>query len=635
MADLSGGQASRTHQWQDILDRLGVSLDDGQAVLARARANATPFLAELVASRLVSEDALYRQIAADLEIPYLEEVDPSLLLMSEDQQLAALRSHGAWQIATLQRPGRETGYLLAPVQLDLAGLRLELVRKPALAARLFLVAPSTLRRAIMARAEPALSRAARSGLFEHTPQFSARFVANAWQGVVVGILAVVLPWGLLFHTRITNEVVHVVMTLFFLSCVVLRVFAMSTAQPLRLARLERPRPHELPVYSVLVALYREAHMVPQLLAALDALEWPRARLEVKLVCERDDAATIAALRSRDLPPWIEVIEVPPGGPRTKPNALAYALPTCGGEFVVLYDAEDRPHAFQLVEAYQRFRADSAELACLQAPLVVTNGRANILARMFAFEYAGLFRGLLPWLSRGQRFLPLGGTSNHFRREALVAVGGWDPHNVTEDADLGLRLLRFGYRTQTITRPTFEEAPDSLKSWLLQRSRWLKGWLQTWLVHMRSPRALYRDVGPVSFLLAQVIFLGMIMSALVHPIFLATILYLGAGMVSAGSGGPYASTLFFFDIMNISLGYAAFIGLGGLTLLAAEKRHLWKVVLFTPVYWLMMSAAACLALFEIFVRPHHWHKTPHNRIDHAHSGDGQVNTRLRGRSDPPL
>ena len=186
--------------------------------------------------------------------------------------------------------------------------------------------------------------------------------------------------------------------------------------------------------------------------------------------------------------------MPPGPPRTKPKALNYALQLIRGDYVVLYDAEDRPHPLQLLEAWRRFETGDEWLACVQAPLQISNGTRGIIPLMFAFEYSALFRGLLPWLSGHRALLPLGGTSNHFRKNALDEIGGWDPYNVTEDADIGLRLARFGYHTGTISLPTWEDAPEALSIWLPQRTRWFKGWLQSWLVHMRSPKALLRDVG---------------------------------------------------------------------------------------------------------------------------------------------
>jgi cellulose synthase/poly-beta-1,6-N-acetylglucosamine synthase-like glycosyltransferase len=373
---------------------------------------------------------------------------------------------------------------------------------------------------------------------------------------------------------------------------------------------------DAPVFTVLVALYKEAAMVPGLLAALDRLVWPRHRLEIKLVCEADDEATLAAFRACRLPAHMEVVEVPPGQPRTKPKALSYALPMTGGDFVTLYDAEDEPHPMQLVEAWQRFRESGPDLAVVQAPLEISNRGDGMIARMFAFEYAGLFRGLLPWLSQRRLMLPLGGTSNHFRRAALDKVGGWDPFNVTEDADLGMRLARFGYRAETISCPTYEPAPKRLGVWLPQRTRWFKGWTQTWLVHMRSPVALARDLGFGSFLVAQVLFAGMLASVLLHPLLLGTFVFLLVGLVSAVPADGMDVVLLTVDTVNIACGYLSFLLLGWQTLTRTERRGFWKVVLLTLPYWAMMSCAGWRALWQLWRQPHLWEKTPHERAPSA-------------------
>jgi cellulose synthase/poly-beta-1,6-N-acetylglucosamine synthase-like glycosyltransferase len=244
----------------------------------------------------------------------------------------------------------------------------------------------------------------------------------------------------------------------------------------------------------MVALYREAAVAEQLISSLKRLDWPAVLLDIKLVCEADDHETITALNALALGPCFEIVEVPPCNPRTKPKALTYALAAARGEYLAIYDAEDRPHPQQLREAYARFQTSPAEVACLQAPLIITNAKESWISALFSLEYSGLFRGLLPMLAGSRMPLPLGGTSNHFRTETLLAVGGWDPFNVTEDADLGLRLYRLGYRADVIVRQTLEDAPTAIRVWMAQRSRWFKGWLQTWLVLMRHPRRLARQMG---------------------------------------------------------------------------------------------------------------------------------------------
>jgi cellulose synthase/poly-beta-1,6-N-acetylglucosamine synthase-like glycosyltransferase len=113
---------------------------------------------------------------------------------------------------------------------------------------------------------------------------------------------------------------------------------------------------------------------------------------------------------------------------------------------------------------------------VQARLCIDT-RTSWLARYFTAEYAGQFDVVLPKLAALGLPLPLGGSSNHFRTVTLREVGGWDPHNVTEDADLGMRLARFGYRSGVVASSTYEEAPADIGRWLGQRTRWFKGWMR--------------------------------------------------------------------------------------------------------------------------------------------------------------
>lgn len=368
----------------------------------------------------------------------------------------------------------------------------------------------------------------------------------------------------------------------------------------------------LPVYTVLVPLRDEAHMLRQIVAGLDRLAWPRERLDIKLVIDSDDTATLAAARLAAPERPYEVVVVPPGGPRTKPTALQYALSFARGAFVTVYDAEDRPHPGQLAGAYARFAAAPERLACLQAPLVIDNDGDSRIAALFAIEYATLFDGLLPALDRLDLPLPLGGTSNHFRRDALERVGGWDPWNVTEDADLGIRLTRFGYGIGTITLPTFEEAPAAIRPWLRQRTRWLKGWLQTWLVHMRHPIRLWRALGTRRMAAFNALGLGMLVSAIAHPVFLATplLLLLDPGRLW-GDGNLVVAALAGLSIFNLAAGYAAMWTLAERTLALRGRQRLSRLLVLLPLYWLLMAAACGLAVAELVRRPHHWNKTPHS------------------------
>jgi cellulose synthase/poly-beta-1,6-N-acetylglucosamine synthase-like glycosyltransferase len=600
-------------EWQSVLTRLSVPLQTAIEVAIRARADAGDFRSALLASGAVTPSDLIRAMADDLGLGLIEAVDPSKIIVSEQHSIALLRGRNGQIPVKLMDKDGGVAFLITPERLRLDAMRERIAAHPALARHLKLVDPQVLRAAVLDHARPLLARMATFGLFERFPALSARIVANAWQGSMVGAILTALPVGLFLAWDSVLAVAHVFATFFFFACVALRFAAVASIRPLKPQPPAAMPDGETPVYSILVALYRETALVPDLLAALDRLVWPRDRLEIKLVCEADDTGTLAVISALGLPPHIEVIEVPRHGPRTKPKALAYALQMSGGEFVALYDAEDDPHPMQLVEAWQRFHRSGPDLAAVQAPLEISNPQDGLIARMFAFEYAGLFRGMVPWLSDRRMMLPLGGTSNHFRRAALEKVGGWDPFNVTEDADLGMRLARFGYRTEVISCPTFESAPKCFKVWLPQRTRWFKGWSQTWLVHMRDPVHLGRELGFKSFLVAQVLFAGMLASALLHPLLLATFAFLSIELLLSRPLGPLRSVLLAFDVVNIVCGYLSFLLLGWQTLTKQERSGFWKIVLFTPLYWVLLSWAGWRALWQLWRRPHHWEKTPHEPV----------------------
>jgi glycosyltransferase XagB len=329
---------------------------------------------------------------------------------------------------------------------------------------------------------------------------------------------------------------------------------------------------------------------------------------VKLVVEADDQETQQAVAMLDLGQPFTVIIAPPTEPRTKPKALNAALPFAYGSYTVVFDAEDVPEPDQLRRALDKFAAADDRLACVQAALTIDNTADGWLARMFTAGYAGQFDAFLPGLAALGLPLPLGGSSNHFRTAALRRVGGWDPFNVTEDADLGIRLHRLGYRSAAIAAATYEEAPARFHSWLRQRARWYKGWMQTWLVHMRRPGRLVRDLRPAGAIAVQLFLACNVLAALVHPIFAAALGYsllAGAPLtaVTSFNSWPIFATTFL-------CGYASTIPLD---LIGLKRRRLlghgWVLVL-TPLYWFLLSLAAWRALIQLICDPQRWEKTEH-------------------------
>lgn len=366
---------------------------------------------------------------------------------------------------------------------------------------------------------------------------------------------------------------------------------------------------ELPLYSILVPLFREAEVLPILTDALQRLDYPASKLDIKLVLEEGDEATINAARQLALPGHFELIVVPGCAPTTKPKACNYALAFARGDFVVVYDAEDMPGPGQLREAVAAFDAQGPGLACLQAPLAYYNWRENWLTRHFALEYAAIFDLLLPALVRLGQPIPLGGTSTHFRTSILRRVGAWDPFNVTEDADLGFRLHEAGFRTGVLRTPTLEEANCVLPGWVRQRSRWLKGWMQTYLVRMRHPRRSFRELRAGGFFAFQVVIGAFLLSALVHPFFYAMAAY-GFLFVplDLSLNGPLALATINLSVLVLGFSAAILSGLAGAG--ARGLNGLALHALTMPAYWLLISFSAYRALFQLVTDPHYWEKTPH-------------------------
>lgn len=595
--------------WLPILRLLGIHGPLMGSIARRARGNGTTFKAEFLLDGLVSEERLYRALAAEAGVRFIGDIDPDLLVVRDEDCLAELKRNDLRVLARLSGVAGAATLIVAPQEGDL-GRFFQLKRQSAATRnRVCVTTPSALRAALMHRARPELTRQATNGLFEDTPRFSAKLTLSSAQAFFIGATSVAVPLLAWFNPLFAFMALHIAGIAFFLCCAAVRLLAARN----RVERQNLPvvtQAEDRPPYSVLVALYREANVVPRLLVALSRLQWPRHLLEIKLVCEADDLETLQAIKSHQLRACVEVIEVPPSLPRTKPKALRYALPLTNGEIVALYDAEDLPHPLQLEEAWQKFQQRGDGLACVQAPLDITNGNASTLAALFAFEYAALFHGLLPWLGAANRLLPLGGTSNHFRRSALDEVGAWDPHNVAEDADLGVRLARFGYSIETISLPTREQAPEDFAIWLPQRRRWFKGWAQSWLVHMRRPVDLYDQLGWRAFAVMQIMLGGMLASALLHPlIFIAAVAY--AVMLASGLAlDRWQIVLFVADVLSLGFSYGAFLYLGWRNIRDSERPRFWKLVAWTPLYWLMLSYAGWCAMLELVRTPHKWNKTPH-------------------------
>ena len=455
---------------------------------------------------------------------------------------------------------------------------------------------------------------ARDWLATQAPELSAKTGLSRRQKVFgLSVLVVLLTSGALFPIDTTIAVIAA-LTACYVAILIDRVAKTvgSLQQPDLVSVTDEEAsavPHgELPVYTVLVPLYREASVVAQLVNSLGALDYPRDRLDIKLIVEGDDSETLAALAEQHIDDF-DVVVVPAGAPRTKPKALNYGLTFARGELVTIFDAEDRPDPLQLRKAAVAFGRLPETVGCLQAKLDYWNSRQNLITRLFGIEYLQWFRLLLPGLAGGGSPVPLGGTSNHIRRLTLESLGTWDAFNVTEDADLGIRMHRAGLRCAILDSTTWEEANSDFVNWNNQRSRWYKGYLQTWLVHMRHPVLLARQIGWRGFLEFNAFVGGTPLFSLINVAFWAlTVAWFSVHPALIKELFPavvYYPALFCFVIGNMTMAYLYVIA----ARISKQPSLVWTALL-VPLYWLMMGLAAVKALWQLAVSRSLWEKTIH-------------------------
>ncbi|MEP0942668.1 MAG: glycosyltransferase family 2 protein [Rhizobiaceae bacterium] len=601
-----------------FLLKFGVSRDCLETVEQRAVELGLPPAKVLLDGGLVSQDRYFRLLAMELGLEFCETVPdgvpvlPRLPAPDEWSRMARIAAYSP-QCCNSFLNSKQADYYIAPDVHQLHGLRKLLLRSPHYAQRLKIMTHASGLNHLVRRASFELLYRAQNGLHLQHSHLSAKRVATIGQALFLLLTAQTLV--LLGYVAFEPVLMafHLPALLGYFAHAGLRF--LGWVRPINqqdVSATPRIQDAQLPVYSVLVALHDEANQVDKLVAALLRLDWPKERLEIKLICEADDLQTIAACQhvlGQKYGSILSVVVVPVGWPRTKPKALNFALPLCSGDCVVVYDAEDRPDPAQLREAFTAFAVGPTNLACLQSPLSIHNAADGWLPSMFAIDYSAHFDGFLPVLERFRLPIPLGGSSNHFKRQALVNIGAWDPYNVTEDADLGIRLSRAGCVAGTLKRPTYEEAPNTWRVWLRQRTRWFKGWYQTWLVHMRHPIQLLSELGMVKFLAFQMLSIGTALAALVYPFwvyFLATCLV----EIIDGHAPTWKHILAWVDMTAILFCFLAWGLLAAKTLPIRNLQHLRLSLLSIPVYWTLLSVAAWRAIWQLIRSPHVWEKTPH-------------------------
>lgn len=448
------------------------------------------------------------------------------------------------------------------------------------------------------------------------PGWSAQHTLSRAQRSAAIVLAVVVIASLIIAPVPTMTVLVGMATLYLVVSTIDKVYLLIVGLrggvAIRISDAEAMAipDEELPSYTVLVPAYNELDIAETLAAGVGRLDYPPEKLEILLLLEADDQSTISAAERAPVA-GVRPVLVPPSLPRTKPKACNYAMAVVdrGSEYVTIYDAEDIPEPLQLRRAAAAFARSGPHVGCLQARLGYYNERQNLLTGWFAMEYDQWFTFLLPAFRRLGCVVPLGGTSNHIRTSVWYEVGGWDSFNVTEDADLGVRLKRFGYTTELLDSVTLEEANSDPINWVRQRSRWYKGYLQTFLVHCRHPRALVRDVGLVAALRLANTTWGTVLTGIVNLLFAASLLYWIAGRPTFVAG-LFVGPIYYLSLLVFTLGNAVTLMLGLVSTRATGKSHLIVPALTAPLYWLLQSLAAVKALVQLIFRASYWEKTVH-------------------------
>lgn len=414
--------------------------------------------------------------------------------------------------------------------------------------------------------------------------------------------------------------------------------AVATNPSIRVPKrlLQKIQDDELPVYTILCPLYKEAKVIEQFVSSIQALDYPSEKLQVLILLEEDDAESIQETSRLHLPPNFQVLVIPDSRPKTKPKALNYGLQYAIGDYLVVYDAEDIPEPTQLKKAWFAFQQADSDVVCIQAKLQYYNPEHNILTRLFSIEYLLLFDLILPGLQVTHAPIPLGGTSNHFKTDILKnKLHGWDSFNVTEDADLGMRLYRYGYQTEIIDSITLEEANSSIPNWIKQRTRWIKGYIQTYFVHLRGNRGIAYDLSNPHTITFHLFMGWKTLFLFANPfLWFITLTYF---VFRAQIGGIIES---FFPPYILYMG--SFVLITGnflycyMYLIALGKRSKWDMVMYVslmPVYWLLMSYAGIHAFAEFIAKPHHWNKTVHGLYRRSVTDETVTNLIPSGRNMP--
>jgi glycosyltransferase XagB len=581
-----------------------------EAALAEQERTGSSIGSILVHAGVVDEQTMIEVVAQQLELPVakLSEYEP------DREALAIIPEHEARELRCVPLATDDRAvYIVSDRALD-DETRARLQSHTPLTLRLLLAPRNDIDELLRRINSEAYTATATTALLRQSPEDCAsRVVTKAQRNVFIGLAVVIVASLVAFPIPTLVTLVSLASVFYTLASLYKLKLVYSslghdaevdiTAE--EIAALDE---RTLPVYTILVPLFKEAAVIPKLVGGVSGLNYPKTKLDVRLLCEEGDDETIDAIRELNLPPHFRLVIVPDSQPKTKPKACNFGLLQAEGEYVVIYDAEDQPDPDQLKRVVIAFRKLPESVTCVQCKLNYFNQEQNTLTRWFAAEYSFHFDLLLPGLDKAGVPIPLGGTSNHFITERLIELAAWDPFNVTEDADLGIRLHKAGYETVIVDSTTLEEANSQVENWINQRSRWIKGYIQTWLVHMRHPIRLCREIGFKSWASFQLI-IGGTFIFLLNPIFwLLTTVFLvtQANLIRE----VFPGVVFYMAAAQLFIGNFAFVYLSVAGALDRGLFSLVKYALVTPVYWGLMSVAAWKGFLQLFTNPFYWEKTQH-------------------------
>jgi len=553
----------------------------------------------------LSEQDVYARAAKALEIAFTHKIPPLAVRALSVDHVDQLKS-----VASLRGKMLDRDVLfIAPDFWRYVELAKRVSTNHQLRGQLCMVTPSSLRSAFVFQQgtslyESAIVRLARKWPFASAHLGLSKLTRYSFLAIVCAVaLSVFFPLGWF------QPIATLLMTLLFLLPAGFRLACALNGRIVKpIDQTVLLGDNQLPIYTVIIPLRDEAILVEQLVKAMRALNYSADKLDIKFVVEATSKQTISAIEPYLDDIRFELIKVPDSEPRTKPKAVNFALPFARGEHLVIFDAEDIPEPNQLRLAATVF-AKNVELECLQAELVIDNANENPLTALFATEYAAQFGLIMPTLAQLNMPMPLGGTSNHFRTQTLKDIGAWDSFNVTEDADLGIRLARKKLKCGVLPSYTREEAPIGVWPWVKQRTRWMKGWMQTLLVHSRDFKSLFLQIGWLNATIFYIYVGGLVFSAPLHGLFVAKLTF---ELITQKGLVLTQYTQFNMYMLVLITGFLSAISTAFLGLWHTRQLHLFGWQMLLPIYWLLTSFSTLRAAVQLAVTPFSWEKTTHAR-----------------------